>query len=117
MFRFQKLEIYQLAKELVKYIYKVTNEFPNEEKYALTQQINRAVVSVPSNIAEGTSRRSSKEKIYFINIAYGSLMELVCQMDISLDLGYIEQEKYDEFLKQTKTLTVKMSNFIKTIDK
>jgi four helix bundle protein len=116
MFRFQKLEIYQLSKELVKYIYKLTRNFPNEEKFALTQQINRAVVSVPSNIAEGTSRNSSKEKIYFINIAYGSLMEVVCQMEISLDLGYIKQVDYDEFLKQTKTLTVKMSNFIKTIN-
>lgn len=116
MFRFQKLEIYQLSKELVKYIYKLTRNFPNEEKFALTQQINRAVVSVPSNIAEGTSRNSSKEKTYFVNIAYGSLMELVCQMEISLDLGYIKQEHYDEFLKQTKTLTVKMSNFIKTIN-
>lgn len=115
MFRFQKLEIYQLSKDLVKDVYKLTRNFPKEEKFVLTQQLNRAMISVPSNIAEGISRNSSKEKKYFINIAYGSLMEAVCQMEISLDLGYIKQGDYDEFLKQTKNLTVKMSNFIKTI--
>lgn len=115
MFGFQKLEIYQLAKEIVKYNYKLTKKFPGEEKFALVQQMNRAAVSVPSNIAEGTSRKSNKDKAHFINIAYGSLMELVCQMEIALELGYIEQSEYDEFVRKTKNLAVKMSNFVRTM--
>ncbi len=115
MFGFQKLQIYQLAKEVVKYNYKLTRKFPSEEKFALVQQMNRAAVSVPSNIAEGTSRKSNKDKAHFINISYGSLMELVCQMEIALELEYIEQKEYDEFIKMVKNLSVKMSNFIRTI--
>lgn len=115
MFGFQKLQIYQLAKEVVKYNYKLTETFPNEEKFALVHQMSRAAVSVPSNIAEGTSRKSNKEKAHFINIAYGSLMELVCQMEISFELGYINQSEYDQFIKMVKNLSVKMSNYLKTI--
>jgi four helix bundle protein len=115
MFGFQKLQIYQLAKEIVKYNYKLTKKFPSDEKFALVQQMNRAAVSVPSNIAEGTSRKSNKDKAHFINIAYGSLMELVCQMEIALELGYIEQSEYDGFIKKVKNLSVKMNNYSKTI--
>lgn len=53
MFKFQKLEIYQLAKEIVKFNYRLTKDYPNEEKYALVQQMNRAAISIPGNIAEG----------------------------------------------------------------
>ena len=115
MFNFQKLQIYQLAKELVVFTYKVTKTFPGDEKYALVQQMNRAAVSVPSNIAEGTSRTGNKDRAHFIHIAYGSLMELVCQMEISLELGYIQKNIYDEFVKRAINLSVKMSNYIKTV--
>ena len=115
MFGFQKLEIYNLAKEIVKYNYRLTKKFPAEERFALIQQMNRAAISIPSNVAEGTSRISNKDKVHFINIAYGSLMELVCQMEISLELGYIEYNEYENFMKQAKNLSVKMSNYVKTI--
>lgn len=115
MFGFQKLEIYQLAKEIVKYNYKVTRQFPNDEKYALVQQMNRAAVSIPSNIAEGTSRRSTKEKIHFINISYGSLMELICQMEISLELGYIDENEYKTFINLARNLAVKLSNYTQVL--
>jgi four helix bundle protein len=117
MFRFQKLEIYHLAKEMVKDHYRLVKKFPGEERFALTQQMNRAVISIPSNIAEGTSRRSDKDKAHFINIAYGSLMELICQMEISLEIGYIDQEEYNDFIKKAQNLSVKMSNFTKTLNK
>lgn len=117
MFSFQKLYIYQQSKDIVKYCYKLTKNFPNEEKYALVQQMNRAAISVPSNIAEGTSRTSNKDKAHFINISYGSLMELVCQMEIALELRYVDQSDYDEFIKMVKDLSVKMNNYIKTIVK
>lgn len=115
MFGFQKLEIYKLSKDIVKDNYRLVKKFPSEERYALVQQMNRAAVSIPSNIAEGTSRKSNKDKAHFINIAYGSLMELICQMEISLEIGYIEQNEYDDFVRKSKNLAVKLSNYHRTI--
>jgi len=115
MFVFQRLKIYQLAKEIVLSNYKLVKKFPSEEKYALVQQMNRAAVSIPSNIAEGISRKSNKDKAHFINISYGSLMELICQMEIALELNYISDEEFNNFTKMARNLSVKMSNFQKTI--
>ena len=117
MFSFQKMKIYQLAKELAIYSYQLTEKYPQNERYAIMNQINRAAVSVPSNIAEGTSRRSNKEKLNFINIAYGSLMELVCQMEISYELKYITKEENDTIIQKTKNLSVKMSNYKNYLEK
>ncbi len=116
-FGFQKLEIYKLSKELVKEIYKISSSFPSDEKYALVQQINRAAVSVASNIAEGTSRNGYQEKIHFINISYSSLMEVVCQTEIAFDLGYLKEEEFESISKKSKKLAVKMSNYITSIKK
>ena len=115
MFSFQKLDIYQIAKEVVKLNYQLVKKFPGEEKYALSQQMCRAAVSVPSNIAEGCSRKSNKDKAYFISISYGSLMELVCQMEIALEVGYIEHSEYEKFVKLARNLAVKLSNFTRTL--
>lgn len=115
MFNFQKLEIYRLAKEIVKNSYELTKDFPPEEKYSIIQQMNRAAVSIPSNIAEGTSRNGAKEKIHFINISYGSLMELICQMEISHELGYIKEGEYTDFLVSAKNLSVKLSNYTNAV--
>ena len=117
MFSFQKMKIYQLAKELAIYSYQLTEKYPQNERYAIMNQINRAAVSVPSNIAEGTSRRSNKEKLNFINIAYGTLMELVCQMEISYELKYITKEENDTIIQKTKNLSVKMSNYKNYLEK
>ena len=117
MFSFQKMKIYQLAKELAIYSYQLTEKYPQNERYAIMNQINRAAVSVTYNIAEGTSRRSNKEKLNFINIAYGSLMELVCQMEISYELKYITKEENDTIIQKTKNLSVKMSNYKNYLEK
>jgi four helix bundle protein len=90
---------------------------PSEEKYALCQQMNRAAVSIPSNIAEGYSRFSTKEKMHFMNMAYGSLMELTCQYEIAKDLNYITQEQLNQYINKAKNLAVKISNFRKAIAK
>ena len=116
-FGFQSLEIYRLAKELVIDSYNKTRRMPSEEKYALCQQMNRAAVSIASNIAEGYSRFSTKEKTHFMNMAYGSLMELTCQYEIAEDLGYISREQLNEYIEKAKNLAVKISNFRKAISK
>lgn len=93
---YKQLEVYKEAKHLVKQVYTLLRKFPQEEQYALCDQLRRAVVSVPSNIAEGLGRYSSKEQVHFLEIAYGSLREVDCQLDIACDLGYISQNELNE---------------------
>lgn len=91
-YSFEKLLVYQSARKLVVEVYRLLRKFPTEERYALCDQIRRAIISVPSNIAEQSGRTSYKERFHFLSIAYGSLMEAYCQLEIALDLGYITSE-------------------------
>lgn len=88
-YSFEKLEVWNDARNLVKMIYLQTDNFPEKERFGLSSQMQRAVVSIVSNIAEGVSRNSVKEKIRFVELAYGSLMELYCQLYVSVDLDYL----------------------------
>jgi len=92
-YSFEKLVVYQTARKLVKQVYLLLAKFPQVERYGLCDQLRRAIISVPSNIAEQSGRTSYKEKIHFLEIAYGSLMEAYCQLDIAVDLGYITEEE------------------------
>ena len=85
-FQFEKLRAWQEARKLVKSVYKLLDKFPKHEQYALCDQLRRAVISVPSNLAEGNSRVAIKEQIHFFEIAFGSLMEVYCQLQIRLYL-------------------------------
>ncbi|MCL5030978.1 MAG: four helix bundle protein [Bacteroidetes bacterium] len=91
-FGFEKLKVWQSSRELVVSIYKITNTFPKEERYCLVDQIRRAIISVASNLAEGSSRISSKDQAHFTNLAYSSLMEVLNQLYIANDLNYISEE-------------------------
>ena len=92
IFQFEKLLAWQKAKELTRCVYQLIAEFPQHEQYALSSQIKRAVISIPSNIAEGSGRTSMKEKIHFLEIAYGSLTETYCQLLIASELGYLSSD-------------------------
>ena len=92
-FNFETLNAYKYGRALVKSVYLLIRKLPREEQYALGDQLRRAVVSVPSNVAEGMSRFSPKEQIHFVEIAYGSLMEVLCQLSLANDLGYISDEE------------------------
>ena len=96
MAHFQNLIVYQQAKELVKLVYALIKKFPSDERYALCDQLRRSVISIPSNIAEGMGRIAEKEQGHFINIAFGSLMEVLAQIDIAKDLDYITKEEYTQ---------------------
>ena len=108
-YSFQKLIVWQEAKKLVVDVYRLLDNFPKFEKYALCDQIRRAVVSVPSNIAEGSGRRSLREKIHFLEISYGSLMETFNQLLIAIDLTYITEESVEE-IKPSIDAVAKMIN-------
>ena len=92
IFGYRKLVAYQKAKEIVKRTYKLLEKFPADERYAMCDQLRRASVSITSNIAEGTNRFSVKDKAHFIEMAYGSLMEVSSQFEVAEDLGYITPE-------------------------
>ena len=86
---FKDLIVWQRAMELVKAVYAVSKAFPAEERYALTDQLRRAVTSIPSNIAEGSGRASNADYGHFLSIARGSLYETMTQLQVAVDLGYI----------------------------
>lgn len=99
-FSFEKLDVYTESRELVKQIYKLVKVFPTEEKFELGSQIRRAAVSITANIAEGSGRFSLKEKIHFIGISFGSLMEVFSELQTALDLGYITETSLNQLRPQ-----------------
>ena len=103
-FFYRKLKLYQHAMVLLEDVYQLTKKFPSSELHGLTNQIQRAAVSIPSNIAEGMGRFSIKDRIRFIEISNGSLMEVMCQLEIAHKLGYISDEELQ--IQDTKIATI-----------
>ena len=99
-FSFESLEVYQKSRALVTEVYRVQRNFPKEERYALGDQVRRAAASITANLAEGSGRQSLKEKIHFIEISYGSLMEVFCELQTATDLGYISELQFDGLRSQ-----------------
>ncbi len=97
---YRKLEVWQHAMDLVEHVYRTTQSFPTEELYGLTSQMRKAAVSVPSNIAEGHGR-GGKDFCRFLNIAYGSLLELETHIEISLRLGYLSETDTQSLFERT----------------
>ena len=106
---YKQLDVYKEAKSLVLMVYALLKKFPKEEQYALCDQLRRAVISIPSNITEGSGRHSSKEQVHFIEIAYGSLREVDCQLDVAHDLGYISKEELDDVAKRIRKVASMLS--------
>ena len=116
MFGYRKLVAYQKAKEIVKRTYKLLKKFPSEERYAMCDQLRRASISITSNIAEGVNRYSVKDKSHFIEMAFGSLMEVSSQFEVSEELGYITTEErmsIDELVKEVARLLSGLQNSYK----
>ncbi len=108
MHRFKDLEIWKKSRLFCSEIYTVTANFPDSEKFGITNQLRRASVSIPSNIAEGSSRNSNKDFSRFLEIAIGSAYEIETQLLISADLGFLKDDKLeiliirlDEIIKMT----------------
>ncbi len=107
------LVVWQKSLNLVEKIYKITGFFPKEEIYGLTSQLKRAIISVPSNIAEGASRQTTKEFIQFLYISLGSLSEVETQLIIAKRLEFIEN--IDDLINQIKSLKKMLTNLINTL--
>lgn len=115
MHRFKDLEIWKLSRKFCSDIYIITSSFPDSEKFGLTNQLRRASVSVPSNIAEGCSRSSNKDFSRFLEIAIGSIYEIETQLLIAFDLGYINQIKVDELCFNIDRIIKMTSKFRSTL--
>lgn len=98
---YKDLKVWQKSIDLVDEVYSVTNTFPKNEQFGLTSQLRRAACSIASNIAEGSAKRSKKEYVRFVNIAYGSLAEIETQIIIAQRQGYIEPSKTEKIEAQT----------------
>lgn len=92
VFGYRKLIAYQKGKEVVKRTYQLLKKFPADERYSMCDQLRRASVSITSNIAEGINRFSVRDKAHFVEMAYGSLMEVSSQFEIAQELGYVSSE-------------------------
>jgi four helix bundle protein len=95
-FSFEKLEVWKCSVDLSKTIYQLTTNFPENEKYGMVSQLRRASVSIASNLAEGTSRQTNKDKAHYTTMAFSSLMEVLNQLIISKELNFISEENYDK---------------------
>jgi four helix bundle protein len=111
------LRVWQQSIEMVTSIYLMTQSFPKEEMFGLVSQLRRASVSVPSNIAEGYARGTDKEKVHFLRISSGSLSEVETQLMLSLNLGYIDQEKYNELSETVTSVWKQLNSLISSIKK
>lgn len=114
---FEKLEVWQVSRQFVVEVYRVIAMLPSAERYGLSDQMRRSAISVPSNIAEGSGRLAVKEQLYFLSIAYGSLMELKCELYLCRDLGFVTSDdlvlSMDYILRIAKMLN-RLSASLKT---
>jgi four helix bundle protein len=108
---FEKLDVWQKGRLLIKSIYKISQKLPNEEKFGIISQIRRAAISINCNIAEGVSRQTGKEQARFTEIAYGSLMEVLNLLILSQDLLFIS----DEEVIQLRPLIEEISNKLNSL--
>ncbi|MCL9805362.1 four helix bundle protein [Flavobacterium amniphilum] len=115
MHQFKELAIWKKSRLFCSEIYTVTSNFPSDEKFGITNQLRRASVSIPSNIAEGSSRNSNKDFSRFLEIAIGSCYEIETQLLIASDLNFIEQNKLQLLTNHLDEITKMISKFRSTI--
>ena len=113
MGNFKNLRVWQEGIDLAEAVYKITREGAFSKDFGLRDQIQRAVVSIPSNIAEGDERRTNKESIYFFNISKGSAAEVITQLHIAKRIGYIEQTTLENLEGHSEKIRASLKNLIK----
>lgn len=114
---FKELKVWQKARLLVVEVYKLTAKFPSSEKFSLVSQVNRAVVSISSNIAEGAGRNTDKDFAHFLDIAMGSSFEIESQLMNAKDLNFITDKDLQNILLQLNEIQKMLVGFQKTLRK
>ncbi|HUW93768.1 MAG TPA: four helix bundle protein [Bacteroidales bacterium] len=104
IYSFENLDVWQKSRNLVMSVYKITADFPLDEKYGLSSQLRRASISVSSNIAEGSTRWSKTDQARFYQIAFGSLMEVLNQLILASDLGFVDKERLTEIRVEIESI-------------
>ena len=112
---YRDLQVWQRSMTLATEIYKISKEFPKDEAYGLTSQMRRCAISVPSNMAEGYGRNSTNEYLHFLRIATGSLYELQTQMEISMNLHYLNRDKFDKLYELSREIERMLSSLIRKL--
>ena len=111
----RRLDVWKRSIDLAKKIYRICEQFPSNEQYGLASQIRRAAISIASNIAEGAARSGKKEFIQFINIAQGSASELDTQIELAMQLGYVENQTYEDIIAELTVISKQMYGLAKTV--
>lgn len=114
IFSFEKLHVWVDSKELVKMVYAATAKFPEEEKFGMSSQLRRVTISVASNLAEGSSRTTNKDKAHYSTIAFSSLMEVLNQLIIAKELNFITENDYRNLREQVEKISNKLNALRKT---
>ena len=109
---FKDLEIYQKSKKLLMDIYKITEEYPEQEKFNVISQLRRSVLSIPLNIAEGYGRKSKEDFKRFLKISLGSSNEVEALLEISKELGYLKEDEYQQLSKENEIIGKKIFRLI-----
>mgnify|MGYP006167338001 CR=1 FL=1 len=112
----KKLDVYQISLKLVKEIYTVTQQFPTEERFLIVNQVRRAAISVCSNLAEGSARKSKQEKIRFFEISRSSAVEIDTQFEISLILQYVQNEQIAQLEQYLESVFRMISKLISNLE-
>lgn len=115
-FAFERLEVYKKCRYLVADVYRLQRIFPNEERYGLGDQVRRAAISITANLAEGSGRQSVKEKIRFLEISFGSLMEVFSELQTAADLAYITEAQLNELRPQITEIAKMLSGLRKKLN-
>lgn len=108
-YSFEKLDVWREAKDFTKEIYGITSIFPENEKFGMTSQLRRASVSICSNIAEGSARKTNRDKAHFTTISFGSAVEVLNQLILAAELGFISHENYLNLRIKLESITNKLN--------
>lgn len=115
MSHFKKILVWQKSISLVTKIYKITQTFPKEETFGLTSQIRRSSVSIPSNIAEGSGRESTKDFLRFLYISLGSIFEMQTHLEIAKNIIYINEEEFNNLYEDSREIERMLASLIKKL--
>lgn len=116
MHNFKELNVWKKSRQLVKEVYIATTTFPSEEKFGLTSQIRRSAISIPSNIAEGCGRKTQMDFCRFLYIAQGSSFEFETQLILSFDLGFIDDEVFNNTVNRLNEIQKMLNGLINSIE-